>query len=85
MNNPIYVIYHHDDPDGHVAAMAAAYGISEEDPKASINFFQKQYTDEFDNHELVVDENGNDVDLVVYYVDLSFTKDTYFKMITPYH
>ena len=82
-NSVINVIYHYDDPDGHVAAMAAAYGISEEDPKASINFFQKQYTDEFDNHELVVDKNDNDVDLVVYYVDLSFTKDTYFKMITP--
>ena len=85
MSNPTYVIYHHDDPDGHVAAMAAAYGILENNRDAKIQFFAKQYTDEFDNHELIVDEKDedNDIDLVLYYVDLSFTKNTYLKMVGP--
>lgn len=84
-NSVINVIYHHDDPDGHVAAMAAAYGILEDNRDATIRFFAKQYTDEFDNHELIVDgdDEDNDIDLVLYYVDLSFTKNTYLKMVKP--
>ena len=70
-----HVIYHHDDPDGHVAAAVMANYLLSENPNADIRFFAKQYTDTFMDHK-VIDDAVN-----LYFLDLSFTDKTKDKII----
>ena len=70
-----HVIYHHDDPDGHVAAAVMANYLLSENPNADIRFFAKQYTDTFMDHN-VIDDAVN-----LYFLDLSFTDKSKNKFI----
>ena len=79
MSNPVInVIYHHDDPDGHVAAAVAAHYILKINKNSKIKFFAKQYTDEFNNHADIEDPN---IDINLYFLDLSFTDKTKDKLL----
>ena len=70
-----HVIYHHDDPDGHVAAAVLAQYLLKKNPRADIRFFAKQYTDAFMNHMNLDDA------VSLYFLDLSFTDKTKDKII----
>lgn len=74
-----YTIYHHDDPDGHIAGVIAYHTLIEEgvDPKL-IMTYAKDYNDSFD--EFFDDRRDPDVNRVVYLVDLSFTPVTFYKL-----
>ena len=74
-----YTIYHHDDPDGHIAGVIAYHTLIEEgvDPKL-IMTYAKDYNDSFD--EFFDDRGDPDVNRVVYLVDLSFTPVTFYKL-----
>ena len=78
-----YIIYHHDDPDGHVAgAVIYNHLISQNVNKNDIFTFAKNYNDEFLEHKAYMDTNGESNDLIVYIVDLSFTPNTINKLYT---
>ena len=70
-----HVIYHHDDPDGHVAAAVLAQYLLKKNPRADIRFFAKQYTDTFMDHMNLDDA------VSLYFLDLSFTNKTKDKII----
>ena len=70
-----HVIYHHDDPDGHVAAAVLAQYLLKKNPRADIRFFAKQYTDTFMDHMNLDDA------VSLYFLDLSFTDKTKDKII----
>lgn len=70
-----HVIYHHDDPDGHVAAAVLAQYLLKKNPRADIRFFAKQYTDTFMDHMSLDDA------VSLYFLDLSFTDKTKDKII----
>lgn len=70
-----HVIYHHDDPDGHVAAAVLAQYLLKKNPRADIRFFAKQYTDIFMDHVNLDDA------VSLYFLDLSFTDKTKDKII----
>lgn len=74
-----YTIYHHDDPDGHIAGVIAYHTLIEEgvDPK-HIKTYAKDYNDSF--NKFFDDYGGPDVNRVVYLVDLSFTPVTFYKL-----
>lgn len=74
-----YTIYHHDDPDGHIAGAIAYHTLIEEgvDPKL-IKTYAKDYNDSF--NEFFDDYGDPDVNRVVYLVDLSFTPVTFYKL-----
>lgn len=73
-----YIIYHHDDPDGHAAAAVAAKAIRYNGGEFMIRFFAKQYTDDFLDHKDIKCAEEDDIQLI--FTDLSFTKKTVQKL-----
>ena len=73
-----YIIYHHDDPDGHAAAAVAAKAIRYYGGEFMIQFFAKQYTDDFLDHKDIKCAEVDDIQLI--FTDLSFTKKTVQKL-----
>ena len=76
-----YVIYHHDDPDGHVAgAILYNYLVNHNhvDPE-HVATFAKNYNDQFTDHEQY--KGTADDQLIVYITDLSFTNITFNKLL----
>ena len=76
MSNVAY-IYHHDDPDGHTSA-AIIYNMlknSDSSRPDTITCIECDYDAAFDNHM------QDDIDMDLYFVDLSFTDQTMHKLI----
>ena len=73
-----YIIYHHDDPDGHAAAAVAAKAIRGNGGEFLVRFFAKQYTDTFLDHKDIECAEEDDIQLI--FTDLSFTEKTVQKL-----
>lgn len=73
------IIYHHDDPDGHVAGGIVMNALKELHPgDYTFEHYPKNYEDEFLDHDR---SDLADTDVEIYMVDLSFTKMTVQKII----
>lgn len=75
-----YVIYHHDDPDGHVAGAILYNYLVSENVDGQITMFAKNYNDQFIDHKKFRGTTEDQNELIVYITDISFTDTTFDKL-----